>query len=240
MNALCAALLLVTGFQDLEAELKKLEEDYQKEMQAFMATYQAAKTPQERGRLYQEKYPDPLFFPRFQDLAKRAKGTPAAPAALAKVFEMAGRQGKNTVQHDALKEMVASHLDSPLLERMAVGVGYTLYHSGFEGLLRSLMDKSPHRNVRAAAQLSLAGFLVQREDASPEAKAESRRLYEGVIKDFADTPYAKQAEGKIFEQDNLQVGKVAPDFEAVDQDGKPFKLSDYRGKVVVLDFWGFW
>jgi peroxiredoxin len=32
----------------------------------------------------------------------------------------------------------------------------------------------------------------------------------------------------------------APDFESVDQDGVAFKLSDYRGKVIVVDFWGFW
>ena len=51
---------------------------------------------------------------------------------------------------------------------------------------------------------------------------------------------AKQAEGALFEAKHLQVGKVAPDFSAVDQDGKPFKLSNYRGKVVVVDFWGFW
>ena len=38
----------------------------------------------------------------------------------------------------------------------------------------------------------------------------------------------------------LQVGFRAPDFEAVDLEGKRFKLSDYRGKVVALDFWGFW
>ncbi|MFM7298716.1 MAG: peroxiredoxin family protein, partial [Planctomycetota bacterium] len=30
------------------------------------------------------------------------------------------------------------------------------------------------------------------------------------------------------------------DFEATDTDGVKFKLSDYRGKVVMLDFWGFW
>ena len=36
------------------------------------------------------------------------------------------------------------------------------------------------------------------------------------------------------------VGQAAPNFTAVDQDGKKFSLSDYRGKVVVLDFWGFW
>lgn len=32
-----------------------------------------------------------------------------------------------------------------------------------------------------------------------------------------------------------KVGQLAPDFEAVDLDGKPVKLSDYRGKTVVLE-----
>jgi len=35
----------------------------------------------------------------------------------------------------------------------------------------------------------------------------------------------------------LEIGKVAPDVEGQDQDGKKFKLSDYKGKVVLLDFW---
>jgi hypothetical protein len=30
---------------------------------------------------------------------------------------------------------------------------------------------------------------------------------------------------------------AAPEIVGVDQDGKEFKLSDYRGKVVMLDFW---
>jgi hypothetical protein len=40
--------------------------------------------------------------------------------------------------------------------------------------------------------------------------------------------------------DHLQVGKEAPEFEATDENGAKWKLSDYRGKVVVLDFWGIW
>ena len=36
------------------------------------------------------------------------------------------------------------------------------------------------------------------------------------------------------------IGKLAQDFTTEDADGVAFKLSDYRGKVVVLDFWGFW
>lgn len=35
-------------------------------------------------------------------------------------------------------------------------------------------------------------------------------------------------------------GKPAPEIEGEDVDGKSFRLSDYRGKVVVLDFWGDW
>jgi hypothetical protein len=36
------------------------------------------------------------------------------------------------------------------------------------------------------------------------------------------------------------VGQPAPEIAGRDVDGKSFKLSDYRGKVVALDFWGFW
>lgn len=39
---------------------------------------------------------------------------------------------------------------------------------------------------------------------------------------------------------DLAIGKVAPEIEAEDVYGVPLKLSDYRGKVVVLDFWGDW
>jgi len=35
-------------------------------------------------------------------------------------------------------------------------------------------------------------------------------------------------------------GDPAPDFTALTYDGKPFKLSDYRGKYVLIDFWATW
>jgi peroxiredoxin len=38
----------------------------------------------------------------------------------------------------------------------------------------------------------------------------------------------------------LEVGNLAPEIEAEDIDGVKFKLSDYRGKVVLLDFWAKW
>jgi peroxiredoxin Q/BCP len=35
----------------------------------------------------------------------------------------------------------------------------------------------------------------------------------------------------------LAIGDEAPDFETKDDEGKPFKLSDYRGKKLVLYFY---
>lgn len=39
---------------------------------------------------------------------------------------------------------------------------------------------------------------------------------------------------------NPKLGDQAPDFTAKDLDGRPLKLSDYRGKYVLLDFWATW
>jgi len=48
------------------------------------------------------------------------------------------------------------------------------------------------------------------------------------------------AERNLFELRSLAIGQVAPDISGVDIQDVAFKLSDYRGKVVVLDFWGHW
>ena len=36
------------------------------------------------------------------------------------------------------------------------------------------------------------------------------------------------------------VGSIASNFTQIDSEGKTFSLSDYRGKYVLLDFWGSW
>jgi peroxiredoxin len=42
------------------------------------------------------------------------------------------------------------------------------------------------------------------------------------------------------EAPEVAVGKTAPDFELKTLDGKTAKLSDYKGKAVLLNFWATW
>jgi thiol-disulfide isomerase/thioredoxin len=50
----------------------------------------------------------------------------------------------------------------------------------------------------------------------------------------------KAAEARLDDWLNLAVGKTAPEIDFPDIEGKPLKLSDFRGKAVVLVFWGSW
>jgi hypothetical protein len=82
-----------------------------------------------------------------------------------------------------------------------------------------------------------------------ERAAAAEQAFEAVLKDYADclrlfrtdgSTLGEEAKRELFELRHLRIGKAAPAIEGEDLDGVKFALSDYRGKVVVLDFWGDW
>jgi hypothetical protein len=76
-----------------------------------------------------------------------------------------------------------------------------------------------------------------------KAAAEVEALFERAGREFGELklPYegtvGEKARAELHEIRHLSVGKEAPEIEGEDQDGRSFKLSDYRGKVVLLYFW---
>jgi hypothetical protein len=85
--------------------------------------------------------------------------------------------------------------------------------------------------------------LVKSDPAALEEDAQ--RTLERVVREFGDVPWrdgtlGSRAEADLRELRDLNVGKEAPEIAGQDLDGVPFRLSDYRGKVVLLDFWGNW
>ena len=70
-------------------------------------------------------------------------------------------------------------------------------------------------------------------------------LLDRLIGEFADvewsgTRLADIARQHHFQLSKLAIGKAAPEIEADDLDGAPFRLTQHRGKVVVLMFWATW
>jgi hypothetical protein len=84
--------------------------------------------------------------------------------------------------------------------------------------------------------------VLQRQDRGT-ALQEVEALFERAADRYGDVkpPFGgtvgEQARAELYEIRHLSLGKDAPDIEGEDQDGKRFKLSDYRGKVVLLYFW---
>ncbi len=101
--------------------------------------------------------------------------------------------------------------------------------------LDALEKRTRVKDIRAAA-LQLKGVVLL------EAKrfAEAKPLFQSVVKIVPGSDPAKLAERYLFEIDHLQIGMVAPDFEATSLDGKPVSLKSLRGKTVLLNFWATW
>jgi len=92
-------------------------------------------------------------------------------------------------------------------------------------------------HVNSPRVLPLVSMLprMESEPANRLLKAIAEKSTEAALQTAAKKALETASKGADF-----AVGKVAPDISGEDIDGKAFKLSDYRGKVVVIDFWGDW
>ncbi len=105
----------------------------------------------------------------------------------------------------------------------------------------SMGARSPHRTYKTADR--------KRSPNADDLAEKALAAYERVLKEYGDCPHLDRentarsltvgdaAESALFELRRLRVGKVAPEIEGSDLDGKNLKLSDTRGKVVVIIFW---
>ncbi|MGN7812090.1 redoxin domain-containing protein [Flavobacterium sp. 22076] len=70
---------------------------------------------------------------------------------------------------------------------------------------------------------------------------EQVKMYYAVLSpDVQKSIYGKQLKEAIDLNEKTAVGVTAPEFSQTDIDGKVVKLSDYKGKYVLVDFWASW
>jgi peroxiredoxin len=69
------------------------------------------------------------------------------------------------------------------------------------------------------------------------ADGEARRTLAPARAMLGEQVFAALQRGETTEQGYMGRNRTAPDFTLSDRSGKPWKLSDHRGKVVVMNFW---
>ncbi len=86
--------------------------------------------------------------------------------------------------------------------------------------------------------LQLCKHLEKTEQKNPWLKS----LYREFAVTFEEMGNIEHANTYYLKYDSKRemLGKTAPNFSATDMDGNPISLMDYRGKIVILDFWATW
>ena len=191
---------------------------------------------------------DALFW-----IASNVRSGPEAKKAIAVLFEkypdskhigpacaMLGNNLSKT-SADALQNVIKTHPNTEVQ-------GQACY--ALAGMYKRLLSLAPMLEDEERAK-QIASFygddfipFVKSKDVD-ETNAEIEALFETISSKYADVKsrrgtLGELAKRELFELRNLSVGCDVPDIVAEDVDGTEFKLSDYRGKVVLLDFWGDW
>lgn len=68
----------------------------------------------------------------------------------------------------------------------------------------------------------------------------SEKLLNTISTEIRNTGLGKEVDWLIAIHKIVGIGKVMPEFEQADTSSKMVKLSDYRGKYVLVDFWASW
>ncbi|GIW87652.1 MAG: hypothetical protein KatS3mg108_1976 [Isosphaeraceae bacterium] len=186
------------------------------------------------------------------ELLALAESHPDDPAALDALVWLVHRVSDASEGRRAADLILERYRRNPRL----AGVADRLAESGSEPaerVLRGLHHDHPVATVRAEAGYGLARLLKARAeriawrqpDAARTLTGQARQVLADALALCDDTPADPHAlstriRAEQAELQTLGIGQPAPEIHGTDIDGRPLRLSDYRGKVVALSFWGDW
>lgn len=217
---------------EAQVALNEVNDAYKTATAEFFQPWRDAQAKGEKFQLDYTKHPDRTYGAKFAAVATQFPATDVALEA----WVMALRTGADAKQ--ATEAIMRDHVESRGMDK-AVRALASMENA--DELLLAIIEKNPHREVKGFTMLQRAEMLKRKT--SPEAEA----VFEQANKEYGDVSIYNgrftvggRATSSLFEMRNLAIGKTAPDIEGEDVDGVNFKLSDYRGKVVLIDFWGDW
>lgn len=249
-------------------EYAQINASFKKSIEDLRELIGKTKSKQEQAELLMTRNPAPVAAAQFLRLAKKYPDTDTAVNAI--LFAVGQTKGvqkdramclllKNYSDKVEIRKIAASllkEIPSPAIEnwfqlmientssdadKANAIVTYARYVGRIPFFKRSIELSEGIAERLPAKQLDYINA-----DRSESQNKQLATMLQTVIDDYADIrykgrkTYGEVATSELFDLQRLQVGMVAPDIEGKDLDEIPFKLSDYRGKVVMLDFWGHW
>jgi peroxiredoxin len=229
-------------------------------MKSFREDLQSLQSTQTRGAVNQQQLLEQLrtinekYRSQYLALAQRDPAGWPAFQALFYVCELAadGSEAGAKSAREACALLAKHHAASPDMASV-VAIVAGLDDEALQGFCERVLESSPHKTVQAQAavalgtnrlrKLALGSSLdlaeIQADRAAIEQLAQRMETQLGDVNLGRYTAGQFGAELKA-QLELVRIGKPASEIKGVDNDGKVFQLSDYKGKVVVLDFFANW
>ncbi len=174
--------------------------------------------------------------PQFMATAKKYKGKDAAMPFLGWCLYV-DRRPHNKTTAAAIEALHAEPLSGPKCAATLARLANLepVLGDDFDAHLARLFKSTKTDEVKAALFCARAKVRAGRK-----STALAIADYKKVLELAPKTAFAESARGALNGLTILAIGMPAPEIEGKDLDGTPFKLSDYRGKAVMLSFWGHW
>jgi peroxiredoxin len=142
----------------------------------------------------------------------------------------------NRSQSEQLRPLSQSHSEAEKEGRMAEA-------KKLEGQIDELKDVQMVEKInflKANAKSPVAAYLLGTMAYNIKDPAQMESVVKAMPAELDENKYVITAKESLAKMKLTAVGAVAPDFTQNDPDGKPVKLSDFKGKYVLLDFWAAW
>lgn len=239
-------LLAHEASSPLAAEIRSIIDEYENSVRANTQKIIAATTEEERNK-YRSSIPS--AGPYATKMMQLVQANLDQPDVVKGVSWLVTGAASFPEGQQALKMLGTTFSDR---KGIAEAVKQLEYHGlPAEPVLKAVIEKNMNRDEKAAALYALGAVHFKNFDASADrvsgeaSKDKALDCFQQLNADFADVTIqgfklSDMTAKMLFEMTNLQVGCEAPEIEGKDADGMGVKLSDYRGKHVIVIFWGGW
>jgi thiol-disulfide isomerase/thioredoxin len=249
-------------YQALKKEYDDAQKKYLDERKVLVQQYREApdggkKAIEKKIEALRAESPGRRMAPRFLAFAANNPAHDAALEALKLALRGSdGPGGKSGTWDKAVGLLQKEHVKAPQVKRL-VALLASAGDQASEKLVRDVLAKNPDRVTQARAAQALADAAENviemagrlKDDKEMRERVELQRGKEFVQK-YLDRAQQARHEKRDLERllktkyadivPDLSIGQKAPEVIGHDLDGKERKLSDLKGKVVVLDIWATW